>query len=197
MPRIAVTISGKNPQPYRFSLDRETITIGRAADNEIVVDCPSVSSHHCAVERVEGGYILRDKNSTNGIKSHGYPMEVIDLTDGLDVFIGDVELEFTLTAEENEVIGREDFTPHERKKLPPAREEKPRRRPQPEAQETAVSAPKESSAFTTIAAILLALLAFAAGVNASYNSSEKKNGRDNVSLLHDIQNGRPIALKNE
>lgn len=192
MPRVAITITGKNPQPYRFKLERKIVKIGRASDNEIVIDCPSVSSHHCVMERIEGGFILRDNNSTNGIKVHGDLMEVIDLKDGLDVFIGDVEFEYTLSSEENEIIGREDFSRHEKKKLPPKREKEPRR-PAKEPQPQMDSAEKGGGFFTNVAALLLALLAFAAGVNASYNSNEKRKGRENVSLLQDIQNGRPPA----
>lgn len=195
MPRVAITIAGKNPQPYRFKLERKIVNIGRASDNEIVIDCPSVSSHHCVMERIEGGYILRDNNSTNGIKVHGDLMEVIDLKDGLDVFIGDVEFEYTLTAEENEIIAQEDFSRHEKKKLPRAREKAARHAEKEEPQPQMVSAEKGSGFFTNVAALLLALLAFAAGVNASYNSSEKRKGRENVSLLQDIQNGRTPAAE--
>ncbi|MDB4740539.1 FHA domain-containing protein, partial [Akkermansiaceae bacterium] len=64
MPRVSITIPGKNSQPYRFKLDRNKVTIGRSADNDIVIDDTSVSSTHCTMDRVDGGYILRDKNST-------------------------------------------------------------------------------------------------------------------------------------
>lgn len=192
MPRVAITIAGKNPQPYRFKLERGIINIGRADDNEIVIDCPSVSSHHCVMERVDGGYVLRDHQSTNGIKLRGELMEVIDLKDGLDVFIGDVEFEYTLGVEENEIIDRENFTSQERKKLPRNRTEETVR-PARSANVPMASAKKSGGFLTTVAALLLAVIAFAAGVNASYSSSEKRKGRENVSLFKDIKDGRTPA----
>ena len=58
MPRVCINVTGKNSQPYRFSLDRKIVRLGRAADNDIIIDCPSVSSHHCEMRRVGGGYVF-------------------------------------------------------------------------------------------------------------------------------------------
>ena len=78
MPRVSITIAGKNSQPYRFTLDRKKVSIGRGADCDIIIDCPSVSSLHCTMERVDGGYILRDRKSTNGITLDKEAMAVIE-----------------------------------------------------------------------------------------------------------------------
>ncbi len=55
MPRILITVPEKAPQPYRFPVDREFIAIGRAENNDIIIDSGSVSSEHCKIQRVEGG----------------------------------------------------------------------------------------------------------------------------------------------
>ena len=70
------------------------------------------------MERVKGGYILRDQDSTNGIKQEEALMEVIDLVDGMEVLVGDVTLEFTLSEDEIEELEQEEFTSHQKKKLP-------------------------------------------------------------------------------
>ena len=117
MPRVTISVQNKTPQPYRFKLEREIINIGRGSDNDIVIDCTSISTHHSVMQRVEGGYILRDKNSTNGIKQEDTLMEVIDLYHGMKVQVGDTPLAFQLTDEEIEQLSTEDYTPHQQQKL--------------------------------------------------------------------------------
>ncbi len=108
MPRITITVEGKVPQPYRFGLDREMITLGREDNNDIIVDCGSVSLHHAVMQRVHGGYELMDKGSTNGIRLNGEYRQVIDLKNGQSVLLGDVGFDFELSAEELAELARED-----------------------------------------------------------------------------------------
>lgn len=107
MPRVIITVPGSNPQPYLFQLDRKSVTFGRGSINDIVVDCGSVSVKHAEMRRVEGGYELRDVGSTNGLKVDGETREMVPLHDGDTVRMGDVVLEFKLSADELEVISRE------------------------------------------------------------------------------------------
>jgi pSer/pThr/pTyr-binding forkhead associated (FHA) protein len=107
MPRVIITVPGTTPQPYLFQLDRKSVTLGRGSINDIVVDCGSVSVKHAEMRRVEGGYELRDLGSTNGLKVDGETREVVPLHDGDKVKMGDVSIEFTLSAEESETLGRE------------------------------------------------------------------------------------------
>jgi len=88
MPRVSITIPDKNPQPYRFNLDHKKVTIGRSKDSDIIIDEPSVSGLHATMERVDGGYILRDRGSTNGITLDDELMQIIDLRNGDDVKVG-------------------------------------------------------------------------------------------------------------
>ena len=123
MPRVIISESEKTPQPYRFKLDHKVVKIGRGSDNDIVIQCRSTSSDHCTMERVKGGYILRDQESTNGIKQEEALMEIIDLEDGMEVLVGDVTLEFTLSEDELEELEQEEFTSQQKKKLPPIGDE--------------------------------------------------------------------------
>ena len=116
MPRVSITIPDKNPQPYRFNLDHKKVTIGRSKDSDIIIDEPSVSGLHATMERVEGGYILRDRGSTNGISLDDTLMDIIDLSIGVDVKVGDASFDYELTEDELDQLDEEEFTPHERVK---------------------------------------------------------------------------------
>ena len=118
MPRVTISEPGKTPQPYRFKLERKIVKIGRSNESDIIIDCGSASTNHCTMERVDGGYILRDNDSTNGIKQDDTLMSVIDLFDGMQVLIGDVPMKFQLSESEIQDISEEEFSTHQKKKLP-------------------------------------------------------------------------------
>lgn len=124
MPRITITEPGKSPQPYRLKLERQETTIGRASDNAILIEAGSASTYHCVMERVEGGFTLRDLDSTNGIKIDDTRFAIIDLEDDMIIHIGDdVELHFTLSEEELDVLELEDFQPSQKVMFPKSKKQ--------------------------------------------------------------------------
>ncbi len=158
MPRVTITVPGKTPQPYRFQLDRESVTLGRGSENDIAIDCGSVSVKHAEMRRISGGYELRDLGSTNGIKSGDERRIVIPLHNGLPVTLGDVEFDFLLTDEELETLSHEQPQSEEHIPLPPLKEE-PRQRPVRELQTSGGSGFGSFVLF-----LILAAVAFAAGL---------------------------------
>jgi pSer/pThr/pTyr-binding forkhead associated (FHA) protein len=52
----------------------ELITIGRAPDNLVVIDDPSVSGRHAEARLVGETYHLKDLGSTNGTRVNGIPI---------------------------------------------------------------------------------------------------------------------------
>jgi pSer/pThr/pTyr-binding forkhead associated (FHA) protein len=56
------------------ALTDKVITIGRAPDNMIVIDDPSVSERHAQLQLAGEGYRLQDLESTNGTRVNGIPM---------------------------------------------------------------------------------------------------------------------------
>lgn len=171
MPRVTITVPDKVAQPYRFQLDRKVVTLGRGSDNDIAIDCGSVSVRHAEMCRVEGGYELRDLGSTNGTKLDGERREVIPLRSGMNVKLGDVSFDFSLSEEELEVIGREkpmEESPIVREpeiELPDTSDAPPKRRPA-----AAPSAPASGGmGFASILVFLiLAAAAFFAGLSVRY-----------------------------
>ena len=46
---------------------KDEITVGRKPDNDVVIDNPAVSSHHCRILLVGDTFFVEDLNSTNGV----------------------------------------------------------------------------------------------------------------------------------
>jgi len=116
MPRICITVPNQAPQPYSLPAGTQQLTIGRAPDNDMVLDHASISSRHCEMKLVEGGYILSDAGSTNGIHYNQEVMDVIDLKDGMEVLIGDILFSYDLSEEEKETFTAQNLKPRQRKK---------------------------------------------------------------------------------
>ena len=193
MPRVTITVPDKKSQPYRFALDRKSVTLGRGSENDIVIDCGSISVRHAIMERVKGGYELRDLGSTNGTKLNGKARDVIELFDGAPVKIGDVEFGFTLTPEEIAEMAKEGsadspiIKEEEEESAEPRRQKEKRRPAQPSRPPVVVSQPGGGASFLmTMIFLILAALSFFIGMGIRYS---KETGRQ--SLLQDIKNGVP------
>ena len=50
----------------KFDLNKDRTTIGRAANNDIIILDEAVSSQHCYISNRAGRFVLHDLNSTNG-----------------------------------------------------------------------------------------------------------------------------------
>jgi len=48
-------------------ITKEDMTVGRKPDNDIVIDNPTVSAHHCKITFVGDTYFVEDLNSSNGV----------------------------------------------------------------------------------------------------------------------------------
>jgi pSer/pThr/pTyr-binding forkhead associated (FHA) protein len=57
-----------------YELMDEAITIGRGADNTIVINDPSISTHHAQLLLEGDTYRLKDLSSTNGTRVNGNPV---------------------------------------------------------------------------------------------------------------------------
>ena len=208
MPRISITIPDKNSQPYRFKLDRKKVTIGRSSNNDIIVDCPSVSGLHCTMERVEGGYILRDRKTTNGTKLEGERMSVIDLKNDSEIRIGDVSFEYELNEEELDELDSEEFESHSKSLAEIAEAEGKKNSPPPSRKAPTPAAPVAQPVLAStqqgngflygVALFICGILAFYAGLDSRYREQARDNGRKgDVNLLQDMREGRPVPIEKD
>ncbi len=77
-----------------YDLGEETTSFGKAADNDIVIDHPTVSRNHFAIVREGDRYLLRDLGSTNGTFLDGSHVREAYLKPGALIEAGDVHLRF-------------------------------------------------------------------------------------------------------
>jgi diguanylate cyclase (GGDEF)-like protein len=78
----------------RFELGEEMVTVGRGADNSIVLDIDSVSRRHCQVVAAQGERILHDLGSTNGTYVNDHPIDKHTLRNGDLVKVGSTIFKF-------------------------------------------------------------------------------------------------------
>jgi pSer/pThr/pTyr-binding forkhead associated (FHA) protein len=61
-----LTVTAGSLQGTTLDLGEDPITLGRAADNTLVLDDDYASGHHARLRPYEGGWLVEDLGSTNG-----------------------------------------------------------------------------------------------------------------------------------
>jgi DNA-binding NtrC family response regulator len=97
-----VVVSGTDLQKT-FSTEGKEVTIGSQGDNHCVLNDPTVSRHHAAIEETEEGYVLRDLGSTNGTFLSGIPIKEAYLEYGSIIGLGNTRLQFVPLEETVEI----------------------------------------------------------------------------------------------
>lgn len=100
MPTLRLMLEGVEVKTAM--LEDGSVTIGRASDNEMVINDPAVSGKHCTVEAdPEGGYRLRDLESTNGTHVNGQLAKEWALEPGDVITIGAARIVFEVKETES------------------------------------------------------------------------------------------------
>lgn len=92
MPKLNLTTESGGRVSHELS--EETITLGRAPDNAIQIDDPSVSSRHAELKIADKTVQLRDLGSTNGTMVNGATITDAILKHGDRIRFGGVEARF-------------------------------------------------------------------------------------------------------
>ncbi len=74
------------------NLLQPTVSIGRALDNDVIIEDPRVSRHHAQLRRRYGRYVLYDLGSSGGTQINGYPVEECVLHAGDVISFGGVQV---------------------------------------------------------------------------------------------------------
>lgn len=83
-----LTLSFNDQVIAEYELDKEQMTIGRKADNDIQIDNLAVSSHHARILTILNDSFIEDQNSTNGTYVNGSLIRKHALQDGDTIMIG-------------------------------------------------------------------------------------------------------------
>ncbi len=73
---------------------KEVLTIGRANDNDIVLNDFSVSRRHAYLKKEDGTWVIHDNQSTNGVRVNDKPVPSAPIRDGDAAVIGTFVLRF-------------------------------------------------------------------------------------------------------
>ncbi len=82
----------------KLEVSKETLSIGRSSDSDIVLQDPAVSSHHCEIRFIRGQYFIIDRESSNGTWVNGREVGRSELLPGNRISVGDTTLVFTRKA---------------------------------------------------------------------------------------------------
>jgi len=77
-----------------FNVEQEVASIGRANDNDIILNDFSVSRRHAYLKKEDGGWVLYDNGSTNGVRVNDTAVPRAVVKDGDQVLIGTFVLRF-------------------------------------------------------------------------------------------------------
>src|SRR4030043_2182637 len=94
---IIYKIGNDNKQ---FTLSKSNIKIGRALDNDLVLNDFSISRHHAEILLEENQFVLYDLKSRNGARINKRLTSRSALKDGDEVLLGTFRLQFRKTLDE-------------------------------------------------------------------------------------------------
>jgi hypothetical protein len=92
--RAYLLVATEGQDAVQFDLGGPLITIGRASDNDVIVDDPMVSRHHCQLKLQHGAYGFVDLGSRNGSMVNGHSVQEVALGPGDVIQIGSTTIEF-------------------------------------------------------------------------------------------------------
>ena len=90
-----------------FVIEADSVRVGKAADNDLVIDDETVSRVHFELVRDAKGYLVRDLHSTNGTFLDGAEIKEAYLRPGSIILAGSCELKFTPFEERIEIVPSE------------------------------------------------------------------------------------------
>jgi len=86
-PKMLRVVAGSGPDQF-FVVRRQITSIGRALDNDIVIDIPEVSRHHAEITHVGPHFEIADLGSTNGTSVNGERLSRGRVQDGDEILLG-------------------------------------------------------------------------------------------------------------
>lgn len=101
MPEIIVKLGERII--HRYAFDKEMLSVGRARDNDIVIENLSVSRNHARIKKQDGKFFLTDMNSANGTLVNGVRVSKAEITHNDQLTVGKHTLVFLDSSEEGAI----------------------------------------------------------------------------------------------
>jgi pSer/pThr/pTyr-binding forkhead associated (FHA) protein len=92
--RFALVLSAEGGQEARVTVRGSQFSIGRGAENDLILSDPSVSRSHLLIRYEQGSYLAQDLDSRNGTMVNGRAITSAPLTGGESLRLGEVALRF-------------------------------------------------------------------------------------------------------
>lgn len=99
MPTVVLSLKGKPMGRFRVASTRTTI--GRGPDNDLVLHNLGISRHHATLIAQDGGFVIQDEGSQNGLFVDGRAVKSAPVTEGTTVQMGKYTLRL-IDADDNE-----------------------------------------------------------------------------------------------
>lgn len=93
---IEITVTRPGEPTRKQSFEAPKVTVGRDADNDLILDSPGCSRHHAEVRCEAGSFKIVDLGSTNGLLHDSQRVREVTLRNGAEVMIGEHRLTFSL-----------------------------------------------------------------------------------------------------
>ncbi|MBL9131948.1 MAG: FHA domain-containing protein [Verrucomicrobiaceae bacterium] len=75
-------------------LEKDSSSVGRHPQSDVVLTCPSSSSRHAVIKKSGNDFFVQDLGSSNGTRVNGAEIEEASLKDGDRIGFGDVQAVF-------------------------------------------------------------------------------------------------------
>jgi hypothetical protein len=95
----------------RFTIGTHPLTFGRGGENDVVLTTPAASRVHAELRREAGGYVVYDRDSTNGTWVNGGSVTFRRLQSGDQIMIGDEIFRFEAADSQTTIVPTPTPTP--------------------------------------------------------------------------------------
>jgi pSer/pThr/pTyr-binding forkhead associated (FHA) protein len=127
---FSLIIQEGKDQGREYSFDQPEVTIGRTAENDVVLYEPGIARHHVTIREEEGRYYVQDMGSAKGTELNGNPVTENELENGDLISVGQVVLCFQVKGQEPEeatrITTRDKAVQRPKRALPRSPSRKPR-----------------------------------------------------------------------
>jgi transcriptional regulator with GAF, ATPase, and Fis domain len=95
LPKSKLMVNTDGIPQRDYVVTKDTIRIGTAADNELVLNDETVSRNHAEILKTKDGYLIRDLNSTNGTFVGNVKVKEVFLSASSIIKVGKTKIRFT------------------------------------------------------------------------------------------------------